>query len=76
VGLKEGYNGPKKLHDRYKNGPKKVTTGYNNRNEKSYTSVGQKKYIAYKTITPAPKSLLGLQDKSKKIIARTKKNIP
>jgi len=30
----------------------------------------RKAYIAYKMVTPAPKSLLGLQDKSEKLIPR------
>jgi len=35
----------------------------------------KKAYIAYKMVTAAPKSLLGLQDKSENLIARIKKNI-
>ena len=36
----------------------------------------KKAYIAYKMVTAAPKSLLGLQDKSEKLIARIKKKHP
>jgi len=36
----------------------------------------KKGYIAYKMVTSAPKRLLGLQDKSEKLIARIKRNIP
>jgi len=36
----------------------------------------KKAYIAYKMVTAAPKSLLGLQDKSEKLIARIKLKHP